>query len=221
MVTRWKKFRAAFADHAKLIFIVPTLLECEDLKRELTLYPGLHFLCVDNFELFLSIFEKNTPKKPITSWKGLTRKVRDPSKAFPKRFNFKRDREKLQEKFWKVIEQETPETQFLTENIANIELVGRIPIGRLSQDCDVSTVDLKGKRTIISFLQNDTPCVLSVKFSEPDVFPEIIFCTKKKGKGRMQPMRIQKRARQKKNPNVPSRVCLNTSHPCAENPVTV
>ena len=85
--------------------------------------------------------------------------------------------------FTEFFKQEITGQEFFEKNHKSINLVGRIPLGKVSPSCDLRSSDSPMK-LFNDLLSSKVPCVFCIKFRKPNVYPEIISC-EKEYKGRI------------------------------------
>lgn len=183
ILSRLDFFNSAYKKEPHLLLIVAEESTPFSEEDSFTSHERVHVLNIPNYKEYRSKFESGkitVTKKKLEKFKS---KLRLPHEVLPHKINFSKHRRQLMKAFNEYFKQEITGQEFFEENQQSINLVGRIPLGKVSPSCDLRSSDSPMK-LFSDLLSSKVPCVFCIKFREPNVYPEIISC-KKEYKGRI------------------------------------
>ncbi len=181
-MSRLDMFKAAYKGNIHLLLILPVEGTPFEGQEILTHHPKIHILELPDFQKFRSKFEStklSVDKKMLRKYDS---KIKSPQEVFPQRIKFRQYQDQLLKAFNQFFQEKSSCQEFFEKNKEKIDLIGKIPIGKIAPDCNIKAIDSPLQR-ITQYLSSGADCVLFMKFREPLVVPEIISCVNEMKKG--------------------------------------
>ncbi|MHA2245397.1 MAG: hypothetical protein ACXADY_10565 [Candidatus Hodarchaeales archaeon] len=182
LMSRLDMFKAAYKRDTYLLLILPAESTLFKGQKILAYHPKIHILELPLFQEFKSKFENKQLSVKKMMWKQFSSKLKPPHDVFPQKIRFKQYQSQFLKSFNHFLMKKSSCKEFFEKNKENIDLIGKIPIGKIAPDCDIKSFDSPIQR-IKQNLSSGVDCVLFMKFREPFVVPEVISCINEMGKG--------------------------------------
>ncbi len=181
-MSRLDMFKAAYKGNIHLLLILPIERFPFEGEEVLNHHPKIHILELPHFQKFRSKFENKQLSIDKKKFKQFAAKLKSPHEVFPQKIKFRHYQDQLLKAFNQFSQEKSSCQEFFENNKAKIDLIGKIPNGKISPDCDIESFDSPMQR-IKQYLSSGVDCVLFMKFREPFVVPEVVSCVNEMRKG--------------------------------------
>ena len=183
-MSRLDMFKAAYKRNIHLLLILPTEGTPFEGQEILHHHPKIRVLELPNFQRFRSNYEENKLSVNKKVFNKCKTKLKSPHQVFPQKIKFRQYQDQLLKAFNQVLQKKSSIQEFFEAHKEKIDLIGKIPIGKIAPDCDIEPFDSPLQR-IAQYLNSKVECVLFMKFREPFVVPEVISCINEMQKGQL------------------------------------